>query len=219
LNGTQLWYSALQLYNLGLQANDAGDYFPIFGHCMGFELLAILTSEDPNILDNCSCENISLSLDFTEGAENSRWMENCPSDIYDILGNDNVCLNNHVECVFPSTFQNNKNLNSFYSVISTNVDRIGNTFISTWEANDYPIYGIQWHAEKPQFEWHPTENIVHTPEAIEAMQYFSEFLVDEARKNNHQYPSYEEEYNALIYNYDPYYTQAQTGDFEQCYVF
>lgn len=51
------------------------------------------------------------------------------------------------------------------------------------------------------------------------MQYFAEFIVDEARKSEHSFPSYQKEYDALIYNYNPVYSEARTGDFEQLYVF
>jgi len=104
-------------------------------------------------------------------------------------------------------------------VLSTNKDKLGNTFISTWEGNNYPVYGIQWHAEKNQFEWNPDEVIQHTADAIYAMQYFGRYLVDQARMSNHQFPTYQEEYKSLIYNYSPIYSEAIVSDFEQCYVF
>jgi len=148
LDDTPIYYSSLYLYNLALQANDNDDYFPIFGHCMGFELLAILTTQDPNILDDCSAENISYALNLTENAPDSRWIGNAPATVVDIIATEDVCLNNHVMCVFPTTYQENKYLNQFYSVLATNVDTLGNEFISTWEGFDYPIYGMQWHAEK-----------------------------------------------------------------------
>ncbi len=37
------------------------------------------------------------------------------------------------------------------------------------------MYGIQWHAEKPLFEWYADEVINHTPDAIVAMQYMADF--------------------------------------------
>ena len=51
------------------------------------------------------------------------------------------------------------------------------------------------------------------------MQYFAQFFVNEARKSNHKYPSYEAEYKALIYNYNPIYSEDIVSDFEQIYVF
>jgi gamma-glutamyl hydrolase len=62
------------------------------------------------------------------------------------------------------------------------------------------VYGLQWHPEKPQYEWDPNEVTNHSKDAVTAMQYMSEFLVSEARKSNHTYPSQTAEDNALIYN-------------------
>ncbi|KAI8426372.1 hypothetical protein MSG28_005223 [Choristoneura fumiferana] len=56
------------IYELAMELNDAGDYFPIFGTCLGFELLIILASgrgEKENRITCYSFENIPLH--FTSG--------------------------------------------------------------------------------------------------------------------------------------------------------
>ena len=94
----------------------------------------------------------------------------------------------------------NKYLPNFYNQLSLNNDREGVTFISSMEGKKYPVYGTQWHPEKPQFEWDADEVTNHTPDAITAMQYMSDFLVSEARKSQHTYPTSADESAALIYN-------------------
>jgi len=216
---TEIFKTGKYLYDKALNANNMGDFFPVFGHCMGFELLALITSQDPNILSGVDAEDITLPLYFTSAANTSRWVGTAPKDIINILTTKPVTMNNHVECVSPGDFANNQYLPSFYSVLATNVDRKNKEFISLWEGIDYPVYGMQWHAEKPQFEWNPKEVINHTPDAIRAMQYFSNYLVNHARKSMHHYPNLTDEYAALIYNYDAMFTQELTGDFQQCYLF
>lgn len=44
---------------------------------------------------------------------------------------------------------------------------------------DYPIYGLQWHAEKALYEWDPKEVIPHSDAATVANQYIAEFYVSE----------------------------------------
>jgi len=219
LNGTQLFYAGQRLYRNAIQANWNGDYFPIFGHCQGFELLALITSQDFNILSSVDAENISMPLYLTDEAMESRWLGSAPSEVIEILTTEAVTMNNHVECVTPYDFENNEYLPRFYSVLSTNKDKEGKEFISLWEGNNFPIYGMQWHAEKPQFEWNPNEGINHSYDAIIAMQYFAQFMVQEARMNNHSYQSEDEEFNSLIYNYSPFYTENLVPDFEQVYFF
>ena len=217
LDNTTLYQSGQYLYNLAIEANNKGDYFPIFGHCMGFELLNIITSENFNILGNFNAENVTLPLNFTTQAHKSRLFGNAPADIIKIFSSEPVTMNNHQEGVSPSAFNNNKYLPAFYDILSNNDDLDGKVFISTIEGKKYPIYGIQWHAEKPQFEWNSQEGINHDAHAILAMQYMQNFFISEARKSNHKYPTEAEENAALIYNFQPVYTYALDPDFEQCY--
>ena len=48
------------------QANNRGDYFPIWGTCLGFQLLSFLTAGTPTLRD-CSDNNVNLNLTFTQG--------------------------------------------------------------------------------------------------------------------------------------------------------
>jgi len=165
-------------------------------------------------------------LDFTPEYQQSRLFGNAPKEIIDIFANPNnpVTMNNHMWGVSPEDFSRNANLTNFYRVLSYNLDRQNKKFISTIEGSlqllrgvkyaqftlyplnpgkSVPIYGLQWHPEKNNFEWHPKAGINHTPEGILATQYMANFFVNEARKNFHSFPSYEEESRALIYNYSP----------------
>jgi len=202
-----------------LDANNRGDYFPIIGHCLGFELESALVSNNPNILAKCLAENISMHLNLTAAAFNSVWFEKMSKEIYENLATRNICLNNHQFGITPEIFKKTPALNQFFNVLSTNYDVNGKEFVSTWEGLEYPMFGIQWHAEKPLFEWNPNEDINHTPEAIYSMAYFAQFLVDQARRNHHHYKNYTVEYNSLIYAYNPVYSEASDPDFEQVYIF
>ena len=98
-----------------------------------------------------------------------------------------------------------QNLARFFNVLSTNLDRKGRAFVSTIEGKRVPIYGVQWHPERPQFEWAiagaATDPLNHSPKAIEAMQWVASFFVGEARRNERRFPSSSAEASALIYNY------------------
>ncbi|KAJ3603550.1 hypothetical protein NHX12_028295 [Muraenolepis orangiensis] len=51
-----------------LMANDDGDYFPIWGTCLGMQLLTALTAGE-DLLTKTPVENIALPLNMTEGKE------------------------------------------------------------------------------------------------------------------------------------------------------
>lgn len=56
------------IYEIAKELNDAGDYFPIFGTCLGFELLIILASGRGKEENRIRCYSYgNLPLDFTDG--------------------------------------------------------------------------------------------------------------------------------------------------------
>lgn len=188
-----------------LATSNSSDYFPVWGTCMGFQLLNILTAWNDSVLcEYCfhGVENTPLALNFTRAAEGSRFFGSLPSNILYILGHYNVTQNFHHDGVTPVTFLENKNLHQFYNMLSTNHDSNGKEFVSTIEAFEWPVYGTQWHPERPQFEWTPQDNINHTSSAILAMQYVADFFVNEARKSPHKFPA-SELTKEVIYNYYP----------------
>lgn len=63
-----------------------------------------------------------------------------------------VTVNLHHDVLTPQTFRDNKDLASFWRVLSTNVDRKGKAFVSTIEAVKHPIFATQWHPERPPFD-------------------------------------------------------------------
>ena len=69
-----------------------------------------------------------------------------------VLGSENVTMNNHHYGIYTEHFHNTESLNTFFNVLSVNKDRKGVEFVSTMEAYKYPIYGTQWHPEKNSFE-------------------------------------------------------------------
>lgn len=103
--------------------------------------------------------------------------------------------------------------------MSVNNDWNDFEFISTIEHRFYPFYGVQFHPEKNLYEWVRNKNISHTEHAITASQYFSQFFVNEARKNDNQFSNSKTEDQHVIYNFEASFTGAQGSAFEQCYMF
>ena len=57
-----------KLYDLAIAANDNGDHFPIWGTCLGFELLSVITA-GASYLTDCRSTNRALPLTF----QSSKW--------------------------------------------------------------------------------------------------------------------------------------------------
>ncbi|XP_044858891.1 gamma-glutamyl hydrolase isoform X2 [Mauremys mutica] len=203
-------------YQKALKANDKRDYFPVWGTCLGHEELTYLTSEK-NLLVKTKTENISLPLTFTTAAKDSRMFQNFPDDLLQKLATEPLTAHFHKWSVSMKNFKKNEKLRNFYKVLTTNTDgKI--EFVSTMEAYKYPIYGVQWHPEKSPFEWKNVSGIPHSPSAVKVTYYIADFLVNEARKSLHHFPSKNEETEALIYNYAPVFSSA-FSIFQQIYFF
>lgn len=206
------------IYDIAVQYNEKGEYFPIWGTCLGFELLTYLAANGTEHRAHCSSNSQALPLNFKNDFRMSRLFADAPNDVIDILSNEPVTANFHQFCVTEANLTA-LGLDQDWRVMSVDQDWNGMEFISTIEHKTYPFYGIQFHPEKNIYEWVQNKNISHTANAIRAAQYFGDFFVEESRKSNHQFTSETTLEQHVIYNYQPTFTGLKRSSFEQCYMF
>ncbi|EGZ26246.1 hypothetical protein PHYSODRAFT_359609 [Phytophthora sojae] len=199
---------AERLFQLALELNDKGVHFPVWATCLGFEWLVQLTTKDMDSLTKgLDAMNITLPLNFTSEAPTSRLFSQASPELYSWLKDKPITMNNHEMGITPERFNQYSSLTDFYTVLATNVDRQGVEFISAFEAKEYPVYAVQFHPEKNSFEYGeyldgtPYEVIDHSREGIASGQFFANFFIDEARKNDLRFEDPKAERSALIYNY------------------
>jgi len=184
LPGSKYEENSLYLYDLTIAANDAGDIFPLWGTCQGFEQLLIMTSGNSSILENFNSYGISLPLKFTAKAKDSLIFRELPQNLWGIYETEPVCENLHHLGISPESFLAS-NLSTFYDILSTNIDRDGKEFVSVIESLKYPIYGVQWHPERNQYEWTDKEPIDASLNAVDCVQHLADFFVEKCRQNKH----------------------------------
>ncbi|KAL6113985.1 uncharacterized protein ACO6RY_04862 [Pungitius sinensis] len=204
-------------YRLALMANDDGDYFPIWGTCMGMQLLTVLVAGE-NLLESTTADNVALPLDLTPEASSSRMFQGFPNNLMKALTSEPLTGNFHHYGVAVKTFQENEKLQSFFSLLSTNVAENGVRFVSTIEGKTYPFYGVQWHPEVNRFQWNIKLNFPHSAHAVLLSSLVAEFFVNEGRRSLHHFDNPEEEASSLIYTNTPVYTGNFTA-YEQLYFF
>ena len=194
------------------------DYFPVWGICLGHEILSGYVTGGTEILSHTNSENITLTLDFQEGYKQSEIFRDISPELEQFLSTVPITANFHHWSVTVKSFNQNKKMKDFFNVLSTSVDRNGTEFVSTMEGKHYPFFSTQWHPEKNSFEWNPVRNMSHIAKAIETTQYMSNLFVNKARLSQHKFESTEKEEAALIYHYNPLYT-GKYSIFEQVYLF
>lgn len=55
------------IYDIAVQMNENGAYFPLFGTCLGFELLLFLSNGKQEYRTTCSSQRQRSALNFTKG--------------------------------------------------------------------------------------------------------------------------------------------------------
>lgn len=55
------------IYDIATQMNEKGHYFPLFGTCLGFELLLFISNNNQEYRAKCSSQRQALPLNFTKG--------------------------------------------------------------------------------------------------------------------------------------------------------
>eukprot|EP00559_Dactyliosolen_fragilissimus_P002768 CAMPEP_0184856394 /NCGR_PEP_ID=MMETSP0580-20130426/1580_1 /TAXON_ID=1118495 /ORGANISM="Dactyliosolen fragilissimus" /LENGTH=323 /DNA_ID=CAMNT_0027351403 /DNA_START=47 /DNA_END=1019 /DNA_ORIENTATION=+ len=165
--------SAHLIYEMAVNANKkSGEYFPIWGTCLGFEFLVALAANggDSVLRSDYRSVNISIPLIMEDEGEGVGFGDFYSySQLYPIsskvrkdVTNLPITFNNHVRGITPKEFKMDSGLTSVFQITSTNVDhRTGLEFVSTIEPkpntnNDtyiLPFFGTQYHPEKNNFEY------------------------------------------------------------------
>ncbi len=207
-----------RIFKKVLQKNDAGDHFPLYGICLGFELLSMIISEDNNILEEFGASNQASTLQFVENANiEGSMFRSFPPDLLKKLSTECIVMQNHHFGISPGRFQNNQKLSSFFEILTTSTDEDDKVYVSTVHSRNYPVTGFQWHPEKNTFEW-GSAKIPHTEDAIRVTQSAANFLVSEARKSTNR-PLAQEVRDNLIYNYIPTFGGKAGKGYDEVYIF
>jgi len=225
--GNLYFDTAELLFNLTLEANDKGDFFPLHGTCLGFEALAIFAAKNnESVVTDFDAEDYSQPLYPTEKAPTSKLFSALPPHVVENLYTKPYAAQNHAHGVAFEAFASNPALNAFFDVLTLSIDRQDDVYVSTMESTAYPISATQWHPEKNAFEWTLNKHTIpHHPDAIEVTQEVANVFVGAARKNFHAPKSREVEEDLLIYNWNDglKYTGTSTyggeADFDEIYVF
>jgi len=216
---TGRYYDMLQvIFNFAKQMNDNGIYYPIWGSCLGSRELLCLVANDTSIIDTLDNMDMNLALELTSAADKSKLFGNMPDDLKKMAINEELNYNTNPYALTPKHFNNIPKLVDFFDVLSTNDDRGGFSYITFFEAKNYPFYGTQFHPEKIQFEWATNQVVDHGTDAVAYNFWLANFFVSECRKNDNCFADEDSEKKALIYQYDTTYT-GDTTRFLVSYLF
>ncbi|KAM3287093.1 gamma-glutamyl hydrolase 2 [Capsicum chacoense] len=201
-----------------LEKNDAGEHFPLLAICLGFELITMIISKDNNILEEFSASHQASTVQFVENIKlEGTVFGRFPPALLEKMTTHCLVMQNHRFGISPEGLQANKDLCSFFRILTTSVDKENKVYVSSMQAQRYPVTALQWHPEKAVFEWGSSQ-IPHTEDAIQVTQNVANYFVSEARKSLNK-PATNKLLDNLIYNYSPSYAGKVRGSFEEVYLF
>lgn len=175
--------------------------------------------------DGYGAINVGLPINFTSLAINSKIFKDMPSSyasqVYSVLNTESVTLNDHNGGFNPNQFINDEYLSGNFSILGNSIynNKTFVTFVETKENLGLNWFGVQYHPEKPQYEF--TRNgIPHNLDSIFSNQYMASFFVNQCRVNNDNVMNEDLLNNIVIYNYKPYFVDKyNNASFEVNYLF
>lgn len=179
------------LVERAIQVNKDGDFFPVWGTCLGFEWLIEVIGGNRAIQTNFEADDLSQKLNFTL-ASPGRLFAGANASIMTWLATEDITYNMHDLGIEPGHFKRDRALSKNMEVLATSVDRTGKPFVAAVEHQKFPLYGVQFHPEKVRYAKNPhfmnwTMHIPKTPEAIAASDYLARFFVAQASKTKRMY--------------------------------
>jgi len=138
----------------------------------------------------------------------------------EILTKANLTYNYHMKCLTDAGLKK-AGLENFYRPLAYSLDKNNNKFITIFEAIEYPFYGVQFHPEKPSFEFVTKSKQTHIPhsrESIAVSRYFADFFVQQAQRSGHLIDRTFVD-TKLIYASQPMYAALLHDIYEQRYLF
>lgn len=191
-------------------------------------MLSVLTA-NRNVLEQCSANDIALTMNFTErgrlfapsGYAGLTTDHDFSKSNMTALETKNLTYNFHHKCLTDDGLRKAGLLN-FYRPLAYSSDLENRKFIAIFEAINYPFYGVQFHPEKPAYEFVVKRGqlkIPHSRESIAVSRYFADFFINSALLNGHEPKVSLALEKTLIYAHDPMYTAVKRDMYEQRYLF
>jgi gamma-glutamyl hydrolase len=173
-----------------LKSTSAGNPFVVWGTCQGFQVIAAAIANNVSAIEGPyqGMYPAMLPVNFTGNQPRSRLfgLAGAPSDVLAAMLNQNSTLNWHHEIVKPETFAHPAFAD--FRILATNVVPTDPsvTFITAYESTVAEIYAVQFHPERPPFEF-SDDRITHSVGAISVSQYLANFIASRLKLNNNTF--------------------------------
>ena len=197
------------------QLQRAGNPFPLWGTCLGFEALLISLSRFTLRRSKVLSTNHSLNLKQNAGSA-AFFRHYFGAGLTRSVSQNPIIYFNHKFGFRPRRVQTNKQLGGQVQVLATTKLETGEEIVSMVRHRTLPFIGVQFHPEKIQFEHRASVSTNVSNASIEASHTMAMLFFDLVNQNQNEIENEKELEALLIYNYTLY---KSSGPYEQMYVF
>lgn len=201
------------IFKWAMDQNDKGNYYPIWGTCVGYENMAVYVSSSGAPLTSHYCDGESLTMDFIvdDPVKETKMFAGLTLDpLY--YAEEAMTFNHRDWGITLETFEKDEGLGSFFKPTALTTDPMtGDTVVATMEAFNYPFFGTQFHPEKAAMMYsHPKVN--HSWASINYNRYFADRFIELTRQNTNSCGDFSTCQKLIIENSDLYVTDSYHGN-------
>jgi gamma-glutamyl hydrolase len=194
---------------------DAGNPFPVWGTCLGYETMMISLSKYTLRRRRVSSINHSLNLSL-----NPKFLpffkKYFDPDLIQAVNDKPLIYFNHKFAFRPKQIMHNAEVGNEIDILSTTKLENNQVVVSMLKHRRYPFIGVQFHPEKIQFEHRASVQTNVSYWSIEASHRLAMMFFDHVNQNQNEIDKENQLEALLIYNYPLY---KSSGPYEQLYVF
>lgn len=185
--------------------NQNGNYYPLWGICLGFEYVNQLESDQPDkVLGDFVLHNVSLPLEFPCREclkTDSMLYHGISEQELKALETEGMTFNSHSWSTSPDFFEADESLNSFWQPTALSTMPDGRKIVASAESKEFPFVGTQYHPEKVTSIYKPGLGLNHSWASIKIQEHMMENFVKMTRANTNHFNSYKESLPYLMDNY------------------
>ncbi|KAM7357644.1 lethal (3) 72Dr isoform 2-T2 [Cochliomyia hominivorax] len=214
--------SSKYIYEIAKELSENGKPFPLWGTCMGFQLMLTHSADNVEIRQDCKPMDCSLPLilENDEILASSKLFANLDNELKFKMSNLPFGVHFHKYCITKDDLRSYK-IDKQWKVLASNKDENDVEFITLVEHNSLPFYGSQIHPERVMFDNYESQiKRHHCLECFHLAKYFANFFVKECNLNSNYFDSKLEESKYFIQNF-PLVLDAKEDNkkFRQYYLF
>ncbi|KAH8421217.1 hypothetical protein KR009_001042 [Drosophila setifemur] len=208
---------------LARRQGDDGGYFPLWGTCLGFQLMLIHAAQQPKVRTDCDNMREAMPLHLTQDYRESQLFGNLPDSVAEKMGKEPFACHQHRYCISRESLESCGMANDWHT-LATQKDASGREFITVIEHRRFPIFGCQFHPERAAFEQLFTSKdlclLAHSQQGIELAQHLASRFVNACGRNKNRFANPEVKARHLIWNWQPVFSgRFKDSNWLQCYLF